>query len=536
MPIRTAVLSAVVLTLTAVSGGRVVPQAQAQAVHPDTGALARIAAEARAGSRLMETAGYLTDIYGPRLTGSPHLRAAGTFVVEQLKKWGITSARFERWGPFGPGWTTDRFVALVASPSPYPLLAFPKAWTPGTGGSVVANAVLAVIENERDFDTYRGTLKGAIVLTAPVRPNALPAPRRGDPRYSAEELRALTEPAPAPAASSGEAVRAGLEFARKRMEFYVNEGVIALLEPGGYDGAVFVGDGRMRDDAAFAGQGFYPWPDAVASQVVVSSEQYNRIARTLQSGTPVTVELDIASDYHPAEPDSFNIVAELPGTDLSGEVVMLGAHFDSAHAATGAADDAAGCVVMLEAMRILRASGLKTRRTIRLALWTGAEQGHLGARFYVTQNFADPASMELRPDHARLSAYFNLDRGAGAIRGLYLQGNTAAAPMLERWLAPLKPLGATALSPRFSMDGDHQAFDAVGLPAFDFIQDPGEYEARIRHSNLDTFDRLNGDVLIQNAVLVAFLAYEAANQNGMVPRKPVPPPDKAAAGPWSPGR
>ncbi len=529
-------LSAVVVTVAAVSGGGGFAHAQAQAVHPDAGALARIAAEASAGSRLMETASYLTDIYGPRLTGSPHLRAAGTFVIERLKEWGVTSVRFERWGPFGPGWTTDRFVALVASPSPYPLLAYPKAWTPGTGGSVVANAVLAVVENERDFDTYRGTLKGAIVLTTRVQPNALAAPRPGGPRYSAEELRALTEPDSAPAASSSHTARAELEFARKRMEFYVNEGVVALLEPGGYGGAVFVGDGRMRDDAAFAGQGFYPWPDTVASQVVVASEQYNRIARTLQAGTPVTIELDIASNYHPAEPDSFNIVAELPGTDLAGEVVMIGAHFDSWHAATGAADDAAGCVVMLEAMRILRATGLETRRTIRLALWTGAEQGHLGARSYVTQHFADPAIMELRPDHGRLSAYFNLDRGAGAIRGLYLQGNTAAVPMLERWLAPLRPLGATTLSPRFSTDGDHQAFDAVGLPAFDFIQDPGEFEARIRHSNLDTFDRLNGDVLIQNAVLVAFLAYKAANQNGMVPRKPVPPPDKGAAGPWSPGR
>ena len=267
----------------------------------------------------------------------------------------------------------------------------------------------------------------------------------------------------------------------------------------------------------------------------MATEQYNRLARLLQREIPVTIEMEIASNYHTTEADSFNIVADLPGTDLADEVVMLGAHFDSLHGGTGATDDAAGCAVILDAMRILRASKVRTRRTIRAVLWTGSEQGNLGARWYVTHNLADPAVMDLRPEHARLSAYFNLDRGAGAIRGLYLQGNLAAAPMLERWIAPLHKLGVATLSPRPTSEGDHLAFDAVGLPAFDFIQDPGP-DPRVRHSVLDTLDKVDADDLANNAAIVAWIAYRAANEPDRVPRKPLPPPDKNAAGPWSPGR
>ena len=455
-------------------------------------------------------------------------------MIQRLKSQGV-SAHFERWGPFGPGWTTDRFVAMAMAPTPFPLVAFPKAWTPGTQGPVVANATLAVITTEQDFAVHRGKLKGLFVLVAPAADTSAAATHQGTPRLSDVELRVLAEPVSRPEGPDGAPVRMDLEFARKRMEFFVDEGVAALLEPGGAGGTVVVGDGRLRDESAFGGQGFYPWPDEVATQVVIATEQYNRIARLLERRIPVTLEMEIANNYHPADPDSFNIVAELPGGDLAAEVVMFGAHFDSLHAGTGATDDAAGCAVMVEAMRILRVTGLKTRRTIRVVLWTGTEQGNLGARSYVTQHFADPAVMDLRPEHARLSAYFNLDQGAGAIRGLYLQSNLAAAAMLERWLAPLRMQGVATLSPRVSRDGDHLAFDAVGLAAFDFIQDPG-HDPRVRHSNQDTFDKLSADDLTHNATVVAWLAYRAANEPEKVPRKPLPPPDKDAAGPWSPGR
>ncbi len=503
----------------------------------DADAFARITKEAANSTPVDETAAFLTDVYGPRLTGSPHLRGAGAYVIERLKGWGVP-ARFERWGPFGPGWTTDRFVAMAISPTPFPLVAFPKAWTPGTPGPVVANATLAVISTEEDFKKFKGKLKGLFVLVANPDADA-PSPATGPvgPRLTDTELRALSQPLPPAEAPETRAkpTTTDLEFARKRMGFFVEEGVAALLEPGGSGGFVVVGDGRLRDESAFGGQGFYPWPDEVATQVVVATEQYNRLARLLQRGILVTIEMEIASNYHTLEADSFNIVADLPGTDLADEVVMLGAHFDSLHGGTGATDDAAGCAVILDAMRILRASNIKTRRTIRAVLWTGSEQGNLGARWYVTHNLADPAVMDLRPEHQRLSAYFNLDRGAGAIRGLYLQGNLAAAPMLERWIAPLRNKGVATLSPRPTTEGDHLAFDAVGLPAFDFIQDPGR-DPRVRHSVLDTLDKVDADDLANNAAIVAWIAYRAANEPDKVPRKPLPPPDKNAAGPWSPGR
>ncbi len=522
-----------VLWVTALAAA-LVTSLGAQSPAIDLEAYSRIVKEASDPSHVLETAAYLTDVYGPRLTGSPHLRGAGDYVVQRLKSWGV-SARVERWGPFGPGWTTDRFVAMAVAPTPFPLLAFPKAWTPGTQGPVVATATLAVIAREQDFATYKGRLKGQFVLVAPaVTTPAAPA-RVGGPRLSDADLRALTEVAETAVAPAQTTNRTALEFARRRMAFFVNEGVAALIEPGGWNGTVVVGDGRLRDESAFAGQGFYPWPDEVATQVVIATEQYNRIVRLLERRIAVTLEMEIASNYHTADPDSFNIVAEIPGGDLAAEVVMLGAHFDSAHGGTGATDNAAGCAAVLEAMRILKASGVRPRRTIRAMFWTGGEQGHLGARWYVTQHFADPAFMEVRPEHALLSAYFGLDGGAGAIRGLYLQGNLPSAAVFERWLAPLRSRGVATLSPRVTREGDHRAFDAVGLPAFDFIQDPGN-SPEVRHSNLDTFDRLNASDLTHNAVVVAWLAYQAATDRDRLPRKPLPPPDRDAAGPWSPGR
>jgi carboxypeptidase Q len=469
---------------------------------PDERLLTRIRDEAEARSEVMDLARELTDIYGPRLTGSPHLKAAGTIVLQRLKQWGIESARLERWGPFGPGWTTDRFVALAVSPAAFPLQAYPKAWTPGTSGDVVAEAVLAPIASEQEFDAYRGKLRGRFVLTS----------RPGD------GLKAMP-----------------LEFTRRRMAFFVDEGVAALVEPGGTGGAVVVTDGRLRDDAAFGGNGFYPWPDPVAAQVVVATEQYNRIARMLEAAIPVTLEMNIANTYHTAEPDSFNIIAEIPGTTRRDEVVIVGAHFDSWHAGTGAADNAAGCAAALEALRILKALRLEMRRTVRLALWTGSEQGLLGSRAYVAGHFADPTSMALKPEHARLSAYVNLDGGRGAIRGIEVQGNEAAARTLEPWLAALSQRGMTTLSLATSKAGDHAAFDAVGLPAFDLIQEPLDLETT-KHSSADTFDRLGRADLVRNASIVASLLYYLADRDELMPRKPVPKPDPKAAGPWSPGR
>jgi hypothetical protein len=484
--------------------------------QPDLPAVERLRREVDR-SQVASVARNLTDVYGPRLTGSPHLKAAADYVVDRLKVWGIENARYERWGPFGPGWTTDRFIALALAPQAYPLIALPKAWTPGTPGEVIAEAVLAPIESDRDFDRYRGSLGGKFVLTAPIA-----APGAGalsmKRTYSVEDLAALAQPSPAEERPAAPA-RADLEFARKRMKFYVDEQVAALIEPSRRDdGVLLVGDGRLRDDSAFAGNGLYPWPDEVAAQVVLSAEQYQRIARTLQEGGSVTLEATITNTYHPAQPDSFNILADIPGTDLASQTVMLGAHLDSWHAGTGAIDDAAGCAIALEAVRILKATGLKMRRTVRLALWTGSEQGLQGSRAHVRLHFKDLVLNEVKPAHAGLSAYFDLDGGTGAIRGIFLDGNQQAAPILSSWMTPFNADGMTVTSPRPAGDGDQRSFDEAGLPGFRFIQDPEGLEA-VRHTNIDTYERLNIDALARNAAIVASFVYHAANRADLLPRK-----------------
>jgi hypothetical protein len=499
----------------------VAPGAQG-ADTPDLGAIARIRDEATRRSQVMETARDLTDVFGPRLTGSPQLKAAAAYVLDRLKAWGFETSRYERWGPFGPGWTSDRFIGLALAPQFYPLQAYPKAWTPGTTGEVIADAVFAPVQSEADFAKYHGRLDGKFVLVAPVQPlpHTVIDSRR---KYLPTELAELEKPAP-PAASPADE-KAALAFARKRMEFFINENVAALLEPGhGSRGTVHVGDGRLRDDMIVGGPGFYPWPDAVAPQVVLATEQYNRIARTLEKGIAVTLEMNIVNAYHPNEPDSVNVMADIPGTDPNAGAVMLGAHLDSWHAGTGATDNAAGSAIVLEAMRILQATGLKMKRTVRLALWTGSEQGLQGSRAYVTQHLADPAQMLPKPAHAALSAYFNLDGGAGAIRGVYLQGDVAAKPILSQWLEPFASAGATTLSPRTVAGSDHMPFDVVGIPAFHFIQDPLNYETQTRHSNLDVFEEMDGTDLTGNAVIVASLIYHAANRAEALPRKPLPSP------------
>jgi Zn-dependent M28 family amino/carboxypeptidase len=257
---------------------------------------------------------------------------------------------------------------------------------------------------------------------------------------------------------------------------------------------------------------------------MVASEHYNRIVRLLEKKIPVSIELNIQNRFFDDSLDSFNIVAELPGTDRADEVVMLGAHFDSWHAGTGATDNAAGVAAMMEAVRILRASDVRLRRTVRLALWTGEEQGLLGSREYVKQQFGDRDTMQLKPAHARLSAYFNMDNGTGAIRGVYMQGNEAVRPVFMAWMEPLRNLGMTTLTIRNTGGTDHLAFDEVGLPGFQFIQDPVEYSTHSHHTNMDVYDRAQAEDLMKNSVIIASFVYHAANRDGLVPRKALPRP------------
>jgi hypothetical protein len=376
--------------------------------------------------------------------------------------------------------------------------------------------MLAVLNSDHDLDTYRGKLRGKFVLTMPARP-VTPHFEPDGHRYNDAELEERARQPIAPGRGRGGAAGGGPGanpgFAARRTAFLVSEGVAATLEGSrGDDGTVFVQSGGSRNAQD---------PPTVP-QVVLAVEHYNRIVRILEKNIPVTLELDVRNTFYDADLKAFNVVAEIPGADKADELVMVGAHFDSWHTATGATDNAAGSAVMMEAMRILKASGLRLRRTVRIALWSGEEEGLLGSRAYVDDHFASRQTMETRPAHAKLSGYFNVDNGTGAIRGVYLQGNEAIAPIFKAWMAPFENLRMTTLSIRNTGGTDHLSFDAVGLPGFQFIQDPIDYDARTHHSNMDVYDRIQTADMMQNAVIVAAFAYHAANRDALLPRKTMP--------------
>ena len=489
----------------------------------DLDAISRIKEEGLERSQVMDTLWYLTDVYGPRLTNSPNIREAASWATKKLGEWGISGAHQEIWGPFGRGWVNEKFTANVVSPQPFPLIAFPRAWTPGTGGTVTADAVTVLAARDEDLKKWEGKLKGKIVLTNPapeVRALFTPLGRR----FTDQELIDLQSQPVNAGRRGGRGGRAGgpaidPNFGPRMMQFYAREGVVATLEPGGGrndHGAILVSNAprQYRD----------PKEPPTVPQIVVASEHYNRIARLLEGNIPVQLELNVQNRFIDDTLDAFNVVAEIAGTDRADEVVMLGAHFDSWHAGTGATDNAAGSAAMMEVMRILEASGLRMRRTVRLALWSGEEQGLLGSRAYVKQQFADPEVMMLKPAHAKLSAYFNMDNGGGAIRGVYLQGNEAARPVFAAWMEPFRSLGMTTLSIRSTGSTDHVAFDEVGLPGFQFIQDPLEYGTHSHHTNMDLYDRIQAEDLMKNSVVIASFVYHAANRDVLLPRKPLPRP------------
>jgi len=510
------VLAVVMLALVAVSAAPVGAGQQAEPV--DLEAIYKIKQEGFQRSQVMEVMSWLTDVHGPRLTGSPGLLHAAEWATEWLQERGISEVSMEAWGPFGRGWTNDKFAAYVVEPTPYPIIGYPKAWTPGTPGLVRGEALIVVIDDEDDFETWSGKLRGKFVMSAAVPAvGALWEPQAE--RFDEDELAERAEQ-PLPTAGGGRGGRGGRgnfaaarEFAARRNEFFVQEGIAGLLDPGrGSGGTVFVGGGGSRNVDA---------PE-VPAQLVLAVEHYGRIYRTVEKGVPVVIEMEVENTFHDDTLDSFNLMAEIPGTDLADEIVMLGAHFDSWHAGTGATDNAAGSAVMMEAMRILKATGLPLRRTVRMGLWSGEEQGLLGSRAYVTDHFADRRTLELLPDHENFSAYYNVDNGTGAIRGIYLQGNEAIAPIFQAWMEPFENIGMTTLSIRNTGGTDHLAFDAVGLPGFQFIQDPVEYGSRTHHSSMDVYERVQAEDMMKNAVIVAAFVYHTANRDELLPRKPLP--------------
>lgn len=501
--------------------------AAAQTPEPvDLDAIYRLKDEGFERSKVMETLSFLTDVHGPRLTNSPQMRAAAAWTVSRLAEFGIPNARLEPWGPFGRGWVNERTSVHVLSPGTWPVVAFSKAWAPGTHGPVTADVVFAPIAADADFETYRGRLKGRFVLLSPRRAvgSLFTAPAR---RYTDSDLRDLSLEVPAataPAANTAEAEA----FRKKRMAFLVEQGAAGILEVSPGDR----GDNlTVRVQGPLAGEGTRdPKDPPPLPHLVVAAEHYHRLLRALDLKQPVRLEVHVQNRFIDDSLDTANIVAELPGTDKAEEVVLLGAHFDSWHGGTGATDNAVSASVVIEAMRILKAAGVRLRRTVRMVLWTGEEQGLLGSRAYATAHFGDRETMTLKPAHARVAAYFNQDNGGGGYRGIYLQGNEAVAPIFEAWMKPFHNMGMTTLSIRDTGGTDHLSFNAIGLPGFQFIQDPMDYGTWTHHTQQDLYERVNPQDSMKNAVILASFVYHAANRDAMLPRKPLPP----ATGPARP--
>jgi carboxypeptidase Q len=522
-PVKTRLRSMHVLLAAAVLVAPVAAQVVAEKV--DYEAIYKIKDEGFQRSQVMDVASWLTDVYGPRLTGSPNIKAAGEWTVKKLTEWGAANARMEPWGTFGRGWVNERFSATVLSGAqPWTIIGVPKAWTPGLDAPTTAEALYAPMENEADFEKWKGKLKGKIVLAVPIR-EVKPHFDPEATRLSDADLAKLEQYEPN--SNRRNYNPATFAFSRKRLDFLTSEGVLAIFEPGrgGDGGTIFVQQGASYNPKGQQ-SGFVTYPAITPPQVVVAVEHYNRMARTLDKKMPVSVELTIKNTIT-EDQEAFNIFAELPGTDKADEVVMLGGHFDSWHGGTGATDNGAGSAVMLEALRILKASGVRLRRTVRLGLWSGEEQGLLGSREYVKQTFADRTTMQVKPAHAKISAYFNVDNGTGAIRGVYLQGNEAVGTIFQAWMQPFASLGMKTLSVQNTGGTDHLSFDAVGIPGFQFIQDEMEYDTRTHHSNMDVYDRLQSADMMKNAVIVASFVYQAANRDQMLPRKPLPKPQPA---------
>ena len=546
------------------------PQTQQPALDPND-PIAKIRDEGMNRSQVMQTLSYLSDVIGPRLTASPQMRRSNEWTRDTLTKWGLQNAHLESWGTFGRGWSLKRFSAQVVAPQGFPVIAYPKAWSPGTNGPVSAEVVYFDAKDEADLARFKGKLKGKIVLTAAMREVkalfAAPATRRDEKNL----LTLANSPMPRPggggrggAGNRNPEFQAAQRFTAAKNQFLVDEGAAVLVDYGrGDGGTIFVSAATVPQPFspdAFgpaaanpnAPRRFRPWDkDApkMAPQVSIAVEHYNRVVRMVQAGEKVKMEIELAVEFQDKDLNGYNTIAEIPGTDpqLKDEIVMLGGHMDSWHSGTGATDNGAGVAVTMEAVRIIQSLGLKPRRTIRIALWSGEEQGLLGSRGYVAKHFGKmetpaattaangngatangngattpPAPVLVKgPDYDKVAGYFNLDNGTGKIRGVYLQGNDATAVLFRQWLAPFRDLGAETLSLSNTGGTDHLAYDAIGLPGFQFIQDEIEYDTRTHHSNMDVFDRIQTDDMKQAATIMAAFVYNTAMRDEKLPRKPM---------------
>jgi carboxypeptidase Q len=507
----------------------------------DLEAVERIRDEAFNHSQIMEMIAELSDVNGPRLTGSPGLKRAEEYARDKLREWGLAKAHLEAWGPFGRGWTLEGFTANMVSPGFSPLIAYPKAWSPSTNGTVRGEAVFLDVKAAADLEKYKGKLRGKIVLFSAAR-HVDPLFEPQAQRQSDEELQRLAS-APPPGDEKPfqftPEQRAAEEMNYRKWKFVETEGAAVVLQPSYRDaGTVYVTSATVPNapDVPF-NKRVQAWDlsrPAVVPQANVAAEQYNRIIRLLARGVPVQLEVNISARFYNDDPMSYNVIAEIPGTDLKEGIVMIGGSIDSWHSATGATDNAVGAASALEVVRILQSLGLKPRRTVRIGLWSAEEQGRLGSRAHVAAHLgrkvdaaeepAGRARFEFTPEYEKFAGYFNFDYGTGRIRGIYLQGNEAVRPIFRAWLEPLKDLGATTLSIANIGATDHVSFDEIGLPGFEFIRDYMEGNStRAPHTNMDMYDHvLEADLKQSAAVAAASLIYNLAMRDEKLPRKPLP--------------
>ena len=524
--------------------------------RPDLSVINRIKTEAFDRSKVMDTLYEITEARGPRLTASPQFDNAAAWTVSQLREYGLQNVHLEKWGPFGRSWTLEESSLELVEPAYQRLEAIPLAWSSSTNGAVTGDLIIAPWKiSMRDgpkkvreeIDSYKakwtGKLSGKIVLLSEVK---IPKPATAAPftRFTDAQLRDIGN-APDPAVrkqvknltdlqwpTSPEDVTAFLRslpaavmdqvydfsdsIRKERAAFFSKEGVVALL----------MEDTRAHEGRIFAEQAG-PWKAGEAQApptFVITAEQYDRVARAVERKLPMRVRLDLKAQSSAQDVMAANIIGEIPGQEKKGEIVMIGAHFDSWHSGTGTTDNGAGSAVMIEVTRILTSLQLKMDRTVRIALWSGEEQGLLGSKAYVKEHFADPKTMRVTAEHAKISGYFNLDNGSGKIRGVFLQGHDAMRPVFESWLAPFRDMGVSTISIRDTGGTDHLSFNAVGIPGFQFIQDPLDYSTVTHHSNMDTYDHAMPEDLMQASAVIASVVYDAANRKEMLPGRVLPTP------------
>ncbi|MFZ2053704.1 MAG: M20/M25/M40 family metallo-hydrolase [Candidatus Aminicenantales bacterium] len=538
--IKNRLLTATIVALILVSTLSLSPQKPQPQDRADTAMLNRIWEEAITRSQIMTTLSYLADVIGPRIPASPAMKKACDWTAAKFAEWGISNVAIDPAGEFGLGWSNDYVSVHLVEPSYQPILAYPVPWTSGTKGKIVGQPISVRISSPEDFEKYRGKLKGAIVFTQPprqVHPNFKPVASR----YTDEDLKELQDtPIPVKPKDAEGRKSGGMKW-EDLEQFYRSEEVGVLVESSSASRSDF---GTVRVDAYDAIGKNHTTPNQ-NPRIIMAAEHYARICRIMDHNVPVKLDVEVRNAIYDQDREGYNVVAEIPGGDKQGEVVMLGGHLDSWSAGTGAVDNAAGCAVTMEAMRILKALGIKPRRTIRAALWTGEEEGFYGSRGYVFKHFGDTdiRSLEkvdfeawesswrnplvnakklvVKPDYFKISGYFNYDNGSGRIKGIYIQENFQVRPIFEEWMRPLRDLGVTSIALQPTEGTDHLPFDAIGIPGFQFIQDPLDYVPQIHHTNQDVYDHCVPEDLIQSAVVMAYFVYQTAMREEMLPRKPL---------------